>query len=126
VNDENGEGEGEELDLDTMNFDGIVNFLTDIGIDPEDPVSLVICFHLNAQIFGSFTKEEFVTGFEKLNCDSIEKIQNIIPDLRAELDDPSLLKEIYKYTFDFSKESEQKKRNRKRSCCHFTQNASKW
>jgi len=100
--------------------------LTDIGIDPEDPVSLVICFHLNAQQFGTFTKEEFVAGFEKLNCDSIEKIQNVIPELRGELDDPSLLKEIYKYTFDFSKESEQKKRNRKRSCCHFTQNASKW
>jgi len=107
---ENQDVEGDvEVDGDMMNFDGIVNFLTDIGIDPEDPVTLVICYHLNAQQFGAFSKEEFVNGFEKLNCDSIEKIQNTIPELRDELDDPSLLKEIYKYSFDFSKESEQKK-----------------
>jgi len=101
--------EAEEEGEGGMEVDGIMSFLEDIEIDPEDSVTLVICYHLNASELGYFSKEEFMTGFQKLNVDTIEKIKSIIPFLRNQLSDPSMLREIFRYSFDFYKESEQKK-----------------
>ena len=41
---------------------GIERFCDDIGIDPMDPVILVVALKMNAQQMGKFTKEEFLMG----------------------------------------------------------------
>jgi hypothetical protein len=79
---------------------------------------------------GCFTKEEFMKGFEALGyplsplsaplplaydgipfldrLDTLDKIKKHMPKFRAELDDAVTFKNIYRFTFDFSKEPQQK------------------
>jgi DCN1-like protein 4/5 len=92
-----------------MGVDGVVKFLEDINIDPEDVITLVIAYHLNAQEMGYFSREEFMSGFQKLNCDTIDKIKEKLPTLRYQLEDDTFFKEIYKYSFEFYKESKEKR-----------------
>jgi len=92
-----------------MGVDGVMKFLEDIIVDPEDAITLVIAYHLNAQEMGYFSREEFMSGFQKLNCDTIEKIKEKLPSLRDQLEDASFFKEIYKYSFEFYKESKEKR-----------------
>lgn len=93
-------------------------------------ITLVIAYHLKAQQMGCFTKEEFMKGFEALGypsplsahlclwltmaspfldrLDTLDKIKKHMPKFRAELDDAVTFKNIYRFTFDFSKEPQQK------------------
>lgn len=78
----------EEDDDHTIGPTGMEKFCGDLGVDPEDVstpirghqsmphtsnapsslqvVTLVIAYHLKAQQMGSFSKEEFMKGFETL------------------------------------------------------------
>jgi len=42
------------------------------------------------------------------SCDTIQKVKSHLPKLSQELNDPAAFKEIYRYSFDFSKEKGQK------------------
>jgi len=92
-----------------MSVEGVFKFLEDLEVDPEDVITLVIAYHLNAQEMGYFSREEFMTGFQKLNCDTIDKIKDKIPPLRDQLDEAHTFKEIYKFSFEFYKESKEKR-----------------
>jgi DCN1-like protein 4/5 len=92
-----------------MGVEGVMTFLEDINVDPEDAITLVIAYHLNAQEMGYFSREEFMSGFQKLNCDTIEKIKEKLPSFRDQMEDASFFKEIYKYSFEFYKESKEKR-----------------
>jgi len=92
----------------TMGTTGMEKFCSDLELDPDDVVTLVIAYHLKARQMGSFTKEEFMKGFEQLGLDTLDKMRKYIPKFRNELDDPSIFKNIYRFAFDFSKEPQQK------------------
>lgn len=47
-------------------------------------------------------------GWTKLGVSSISDIISILPNLRSSLDDPSVLKQVYLFTFDFAKPTDQK------------------
>jgi len=98
------EGEDEPM----IGTTGMEKFCQDLEIDPEDVITLVIAYHLKAQQMGCFTKEEFMKGFEALGLDTLDKIKKHMPKFRAELDDAVTFKNIYRFTFDFSKEPQQK------------------
>ena len=87
---------------------GIERFCDDIGIDPMDPVILVVALKMNAQQMGKFTKEEFLTGMRRMGAATTDKLKEKLPLLRAELEDPRSFKDVYEYSFDFSKEPNQK------------------
>jgi len=70
---------------DVIDPPGLVQFITDLDIKPNDVALLVIAFHLKATIMGIFTKEEFMTGFGKLKVNTIEGIKGIIPKLLEDL-----------------------------------------
>ncbi|KAL6073857.1 DCN1-like protein 5 [Balamuthia mandrillaris] len=93
---------------DAIGPNGIENFCKDIGVNPDDVVMLVLAYHLDATEMGYFYKDEFLTGFKKLGCDSVEKIKEKMPKLRDELSEPELFKNIYRFVFTFAKEAEQK------------------
>jgi DCN1-like protein 4/5 len=93
---------------DEIGATGMERFCQDLEIDPEDVITLVIAYHLKAQQMGCFTKEEFMKGFEALGLDTLDKIKRHMAKFRAELDDATTFKNIYRFTFDFSKEPQQK------------------
>jgi len=80
----------------------------DVGVDPEDPVMVVIAYHLKCKEMGYFQRDEFVKGFETLQCDTIDKIKMQIPRLKKELEDSTKFQAIYRFAFQFAKENEQK------------------
>lgn len=95
-------------DEDMIGACGIETFCEDIGIDPIDPVILVISMKMSAATMGKYTREEFTGGMRKMGVDSIEKLRAKLPSLRAELQDEHAFKEVYEYSFTFSKELNQK------------------
>jgi len=91
-----------------MDSSGIAVLFGDIGVEPTDPVALVIACRCNAHEMGVFTKDEFKRGMEYIRADSSSQLAERIPKLRSELTDRSTLKEIYAYTFSFALERGQK------------------
>eukprot|EP01098_Paradermamoeba_levis_P010546 TRINITY_DN4436_c0_g1_i1.p1 TRINITY_DN4436_c0_g1~~TRINITY_DN4436_c0_g1_i1.p1 ORF type:complete len:246 (-),score=70.80 TRINITY_DN4436_c0_g1_i1:80-787(-) len=83
--------------------DGIERFCQDLGVSPEDVAILVLAFYLQPQEMGIFTKEEFTKGLLKMGAHTIEEITAALPSLRNELNDPVKFKEIYRFSFLFTK-----------------------
>jgi len=88
--------------------DGIASLFHDIGLDPTDPVALVIAFHCDAKEMGVFTKEEFFRGMESIGVDSVQSLGDSVAKLRAQLSERDSIKDIYSYTFTFSLDRGQK------------------
>jgi hypothetical protein len=57
-----------ENGVELMNPEGVTKFFGDLGIDLMDPLTLIISWKLNAKKCGYYSKEEFVSGMGKLNC----------------------------------------------------------
>merc|ERR1712228_346426 len=49
-----------------------------------------------------FTREEFVGGMQRLQCDELQKLRAKLPELRESLRDSTRCKEIYRFTFGFA------------------------
>eukprot|EP01120_Amphizonella_sp_Union-15-10_P013695 TRINITY_DN6422_c0_g1_i3.p1 TRINITY_DN6422_c0_g1~~TRINITY_DN6422_c0_g1_i3.p1 ORF type:complete len:284 (+),score=59.79 TRINITY_DN6422_c0_g1_i3:107-958(+) len=98
-----------DADSEAIGPAGIENFCADLDVSAEDAVVLVMAWHLNAAEMGFFSKTEFIEGFKKLGCDSIEKIKQRLNKMKDELKDPNLLKDIYRFAFNFCKEDSDKK-----------------
>ncbi|KAL6767454.1 hypothetical protein ACKKBF_B35300 [Auxenochlorella protothecoides x Auxenochlorella symbiontica] len=97
--------EGEE---DLILAEGVSTLCEDLEVSPEDPVMLVLSYHLQAATMCEFSREEFEGGLARLACDSLSKLRAALPGLRAQLDDASRFPEIYKYAYLFSREKGQK------------------
>ncbi|EIE18950.1 DUF298-domain-containing protein [Coccomyxa subellipsoidea C-169] len=82
--------------------EGVGLFCEDLQVIPEDPVMLVLSRHFSAATMCEFSKDEFIKGMASLRCDSIKKLQQKLPGLRAELQDDKKFKEIYNYTYSFA------------------------
>lgn len=87
---------------------GVEQLCKDINVDPEDILVLVFAWHLNAQRMGFFSKEEFVTGLQKLGVDNISKLKGQLGTFKKDLDDQVKFKDIYRFAFGFVKERETK------------------
>merc|ERR1719420_602951 len=85
-----------------MGADGVEKLFEDLGVDPTDPVALVLAYVCQATTMGEFSAEEFGRGMAALGCSSVAQLKSKIPTLRAQLTDPRSLKEIYTFTFDYS------------------------
>lgn len=51
-----------------MTEEGIAAFCQDLGIDPQDPVILVISYHMQAADMCVYTLAEFQQGFRNMGC----------------------------------------------------------
>lgn len=98
----------EDDDEDMIGASGIEKFCEDIEIDPIDPVILVISMKMSATSMGKYSREEFMGGMRKMGVDSVDKLKAKLPSLRAELQDEHKFKEVYEFSFNFSKELNQK------------------
>lgn len=56
-------------------------------VDPADVVMLVLSYHMGAENSCEYTRQEFVSGLERLECDSLCKLKLELPGLRKELKD---------------------------------------
>ncbi|KAG0464326.1 hypothetical protein HPP92_020395 [Vanilla planifolia] len=94
--------------LDMILVDGISLLCNDLQVDPRDIVTLVISWHMKAATMCEFSKQEFIGGLQSLGVDTIQKLREKIPSLRAELKDEQKFRDIYFYAFGWAKEKGQK------------------
>eukprot|EP00079_Xenopus_tropicalis_P021142 XP_012812397.1 PREDICTED: DCN1-like protein 5 isoform X2 [Xenopus tropicalis] len=87
-------------------------FCEDIGVEPENIIMLVLAWKLEAENMGFFTKEEWLKGMTSLQCDCTEKLQSKFDFLRAQLNDITAFKNIYRYAFDFARQSKYRVMNK--------------
>jgi len=88
---------------------GVTSFLKDLEILPTDAAVLVLAWHLKCSQIGVFTRAEFIDGLRILGLDTLEKIKAKLDYFRDEIEDNEKLKVIYRYAWDFYKESKEKK-----------------
>ena len=53
---------------------------------------LVLSWHFRASTMCEYSHDEFVNGMLRLRCDSIAKLQQRLPELRRDLQDPQKFK----------------------------------
>uniref|UniRef100_A0A3P8WVW0 DCN1-like protein n=1 Tax=Cynoglossus semilaevis TaxID=244447 RepID=A0A3P8WVW0_CYNSE len=104
---------------DVVGPEGMEKFCEDIGVEPENVVMLVLAWKLDAQSMGYFTLQEWLKGMGSLQCDSTERLRNSLDYLRSVLNDSTSFKLIYRYAFDFARQSKYKVIN-KDQCFLFT------
>ncbi|XP_007552413.1 PREDICTED: DCN1-like protein 5 isoform X3 [Poecilia mexicana] len=83
-------------------------FCDDIGVEPENIIMLVLAWHLGASKMGYFTKDEWLSGMTVLQCDCTERLQSKLDYMRSELNDAAAFKNIYRYAFDFARDTNQR------------------
>ncbi|CAD8059629.1 unnamed protein product [Paramecium sonneborni] len=87
---------------------GIQQFCNDLGIDLMDPVILYISYIFKSEIMGVYTKFDFLYGFTLLKAQSTFDLKREIKRLREDLNNKEILKSVYKYCFDFTKQKQRK------------------
>ncbi|KAG8072362.1 hypothetical protein GUJ93_ZPchr0006g44553 [Zizania palustris] len=97
-----------EPDAEMIMVEGISQLCEDLQVDPQDIVMLVISWHMKASTMCEFSHEEFIGGLQSIGVDSIEKLCEKLPALRAELKDDQKFREIYNFAFTWAKEKGQK------------------
>jgi len=93
---------------DSITVEGMEKLMKDLGVDPNDVIGFILPWQLNATAFGELSREEFVEGLTTLKCDSLQKLKDRIPSLRAEIADDHTFKDFYSFLFDYSKSSNSK------------------
>ncbi|XP_031637420.1 DCN1-like protein 4 isoform X2 [Contarinia nasturtii] len=83
-------------------------FCSDIGVEPEDVVMLVIAYKMNARQMGFFTQAEWQKGLTDLQCDSAIKLQSKLDYLRNLMNDQNVFKNVYRYAYDFARDKDQR------------------
>uniref|UniRef100_A0A2I3FYQ6 DCN1-like protein n=1 Tax=Nomascus leucogenys TaxID=61853 RepID=A0A2I3FYQ6_NOMLE len=101
---------------DVVGPEGMEKFCEDIGVEPENVVMLVLAWKLDAQSMGYFTLQEWLKGMTSLQCDTTEKLRNTLDYLRSFLNDSTNFKLIYRYAFDFARQSKYKVINKDQWC----------
>lgn len=93
---------------DVIDPEGMEKFCEDISVEPENIVMLVVAHQLAAKQMGYFTQAEWEKGMGSLQCDTAEKLKSKLEYLRSLLNDSSEFKNIYRYAFDFARETDQR------------------
>ena len=99
----------DETGQEIMDQDGIESFMTQIGVDAQaDIVVVVISQYMAAEYMGEYKWSEFNKGCKALNCDSIASWKTITSKLRQEVQNDAKFAEMYKFAFGFAKEKDKR------------------
>ena len=98
----------DQSEPDKIGLDGVVKFLEDLQLDPNNRTVLIIAWKFKAQLQCQFSREEFLRGMTELGCDSVDKLKARLPSLEQECRDPDKFKDLYQFTFNYAKDPTQK------------------
>lgn len=94
--------------VDAILVEGIEKFCNDLNVQPEDFRVLLLAWKFNAKQMFCFTKEEFISGCRALKADCIQDIQSRFSEMITEVRFPEKFKDLYRFTFRFGLEPEQR------------------
>ncbi|CDS05733.1 hypothetical protein LRAMOSA08261 [Lichtheimia ramosa] len=93
---------------DTISPEGMQRFFEDLGLSVEDVLVIAFAWKMNLQTMGYITENEWMQGMRELGTDSLEKLQAKRPELENALNDAEQMKDMYRYTFGYAKNKDQK------------------
>ncbi|KAF3483353.1 defective in Cullin neddylation protein 1 [Arthroderma uncinatum] len=85
---------------DEIGIDGAMKYLGDIQVRLDEVACLAIAELLRSPSMGEFTREQFIDGWKRTDCDTIKKQAIYADSLRRRLPiDPEYFRRVYRYTF---------------------------
>lgn len=86
-----------------IDINGTMTYLEDLGIEPEDPKSLVLAYFLNSPAMGTFKREDFYVQWSKVKVNTILKMRDFLDSYQDKMvhDDVLNFQKLYNFTFDF-------------------------
>jgi DCN1-like protein 1/2 len=72
---------------DQIGVDGIMQLCSDLGVEPTDPVMLMISWQCRCGQMCVFTRQEWTQGMTEMGADSIEGLKEAFPELKRMLED---------------------------------------
>jgi len=97
--------------------EGTEQLCQDLGFTVLDPVALVLCYHCDVAVMGTFSREEFMRGMAALMCNDFNDLRNAVGGMRKSLESSHpLAKKIYSKIFVMSLETGQKQLAKEMAC----------
>ena len=93
-----------EGDSDTISIEGIEKLCSDLGIEPTDPLMLMIAWQMKCEQMCVFTRQEWNQGCTEMGVEDIESFKSAFPMLKQLLDDDDAFRDYYVFCFKFAKE----------------------
>jgi len=87
---------------------GMDRFFTDLGVDQEDVLTLIIAWQFKASTLGEFTRNEWREGLTYWKCDDTPKLKEKLPAFRALITEQQNFKEFYNFVFQYGKDTKTK------------------
>ncbi|KAH3745829.1 hypothetical protein Pelo_12757 [Pelomyxa schiedti] len=95
---------------DSINPDGVETLCEQLGVAPDDVLTLVLAWKFGAARNGYLSKEEFMGGMKALKCKTLSELLPKLKSINSSLNsNVPELKKMYQYAFDFSKETPEHK-----------------
>ncbi|KAK6459698.1 Cullin binding-domain-containing protein [Scheffersomyces xylosifermentans] len=103
-----------------IDINGTMQYLEDLGLEPEDPSTLTLSFFLSSPGMGIFNRDSFLHQWQRYKVYDIPAMKNFLKEYHESLvnnqglyftegkDEPIYFKSLYDFTFDFLMEPEQK------------------
>jgi len=87
---------------DSIGANGTMKLCEDLGIDPEDVVTLALAYELKSPTIGDWPKKGWIEGMKALKCDSLASLKAATGRLRSKLgSDVTYFGKVYAFAFTF-------------------------
>lgn len=94
------DGQNKEI----IDIDGTFQYLEDLGIDPEDMISLTLSYFLESPSTGIFNKSSFLTRWNNEQINNLKDMKVYLEEYQKRInEDMKEFEKIYMFTFDFIK-----------------------
>ncbi|KAH7820086.1 putative leucine zipper protein [Monocercomonoides exilis] len=84
--------------------------ISDLGVEPDDIVVLILAWKFKGSAMCQFTHSEFVDGCTSLNVTDIASLKRALPTLRSSISSESDFAEFYRWSFTYYQEEERSKK----------------
>ena len=86
--------------LETIGTSGTMQYLTDLGVQLDEPAVLAVLAELSAPTMGELTRDGFISGWKTYNADTLAKQQSSLSAFRSQLSkDPDYFRRVYRHAF---------------------------
>lgn len=89
---------------DSIQLDGVVQYLEDLQVDMQGVEAILVGFLLQQKDSTVILREEFKDGWERLRADSLESQRAAVAKAKASLSSERIFRDFYQYAFTYSKD----------------------
>jgi DCN1-like protein 1/2 len=89
-------------DENVIGIDGTIEYLADLGFEPEDKVTLALADFLDSPSVGVFERRSFILKWQSVDAKTLDDMKRHLEVLNSKLEnDVGYLKQVYQFAFKF-------------------------